>query len=309
MKNNIDIKELYKNAKQLLDQLVCTKNQKEEEFIEVINILELNNTFKIKEKNNYNLDEISNLFRFYENELKSSFFNEKEIFEIKFDCYILLIKVFTELCMIFTSSIEKRTYINTFFQLLEESKNILKFSIPLEKNHICIINNIIGEQLYYFTHIQYINIKDRDLDYILEKYHMNIEKQLNGYELSLSTNFGNNRQKDQNTEYTIFINNCSFLLLKMIYKLKYYRSNTKIFENPKFKKILLLFSEISIMHKTSIIKDIKEFKEALFIEFLSSANYLENNYNQDIIKEKVQLLLVDTDEYKQLIDTILLLKK
>lgn len=308
MKNNICIENSYQIAKKQFEDLIYTKKKTESDLINIINILKFSNIFDIFDKNNYNFTEISNLFRFYEDELKSSFQNNKPLFDIKFRCYILLIKVFTELCITFSTNLEKRTYIDNFIQLLKESKNMLKFFIPLEKKHINILNNILGEQLYYFSHIQYIHTKDKELDYIFEEYYLNLEKQLHGYELSLSTDFGDNELTDKDIEYMIFINNASFLLLKMIHKLNYYQPNIDFYQNNKLKNILTLFHEISLFSKNIVSNDIEEFESTLIKEFKNSSNYLRIHKNHDMIEEKVELLKLNTDEYKQLIDIILSLE-
>lgn len=308
MKNNINIEDIYIDAKMQYEHIIYTKTQTENDLLNIINKLKFDTNFKIIKENNYNFTEISNLFRFYEDELKSSFLENKQLFESKFKCYILLIKLFTELCIIFSVKIEKRPYINNFFQLLKESKNMLKFFIPLHDNHLKILNNLIGEQLYYFTHIQYISTKDKSLDYIFEEYYLNLEKQLHGYELSLSTNFGENELSSKSIEYMIFINNASFLLLKMIHKLSFYRPKETFIENKYFMNIFSLFNKISNNKNISNITHIKEFEEILIKSFNNSSNYLKTNKNHDMIKEKVELLQLNTDEYKQLIVIILSLK-
>ena len=309
MENNNCIESLYLSTKKQFEDLVYSNKQTESNLIDIVKRLDFSSKFTIFQQNNYNFDEISNLFRFYENELKSSFSEDKTIFKIKFKCYILLIKTFTELCVTFATNKEKRVHINNFFQILKESKNMLKFFIPLDEKEIKTINNLIGEQLYYFSHIQYIHTKNKELDYLFEEYYLNLEKQLHGYELSLSSDFGDNELTNKDIEYMIFINNSSFLLLKMIHKLNYYNPTIEFFKNDKFKKVLSLFHEISLFHKNTISNKIEEFEDILIKEFHNSTNYLKKHNNHNMIEEKVGLLQLNTDEYKQLIDIILSLKE
>ncbi|WP_072679598.1 hypothetical protein [Arcobacter sp. LA11] len=309
MINNICTEKLYLSTKKQFEDLIYTKEQTEGDLLNIIKKLDFSKNFAIFQENNYNFDEVSNLFRFYEDELKSSFFEDKNLFKIEFKCYILLIKTFTELCITFATNKERRKHIDSFFQILKESKNLLKFFIPLEEKDIKTINNLIGEQLYYFSHIQYIHTKDKELDYIFEEYYLNLERQIHGYELSLSTNFGNKELNNKDIEYMIFINNSSFLLLKMIHKLNYYKPQIKFFENDKFKKVLSLFHKISLSHKESDSNTIEQFEKTLTSEFLESTKYLKKHKNHNMKKEKVQLLQLNTDEYKQLIDIILSLKE
>jgi len=309
MENNICIENLYLTINKQFEDLIVANKQTESNLLDIIKSLNFSTTLTIFQENNYNFDEISNLFRFYEDELKSSFSEDKTAFESKFKCYILLIKTFTQLCIYFATNKEKRVYINRVLQILKESKNMLKFFIPLKEKEITVINNLIGEQLYYFSHIQYIHTKDKELDYLFEEYYLNLEKQLHGYELSLSTNFGDKELTNKNIEYMVFINNSSFLLLKMIYKLDYYNPKINFFDNDKFKKILFLFHKISLSNKNTISQTILEFEKVLIKEFHNSASYLKKYKNHDMIEEKVELLRLNTDEYKQLIDIILSLKK
>lgn len=308
MKNNIYVENLYHIAKKQFEELLEAKVQTEDDLINIIKTLKISNNFNIFYKNNYNFAEISNLLRFYEHELKSSFHDNKPLFNIKFKCYVLLIKVFTQLCITFATNKTKRPLIDSFFQLLKESKNMLKFIIPLEETYIKTLNNLIGEQLYYYSHIQYIYTKDKELDYIFEEYYLNLEKQLHGYELSLSTNFGDKEFTNKEIEHMIFINNSSFLLLKMIHKLNYYKPNINMFQNNKFKNILKLFHKISKFHKNTVSGEIKEFESTLIAEFHNSCNYLRNHKNYDMAEEKIKLLQLNTDEYKQLTDIIMSLK-
>jgi len=307
--NNIDIKKLYTTLKNDFNHLVYNKKQTEYDLLNIINKLCYKKKFDIYDTNNYSFDEISNLFRFYEDELKSDFEENKIIFHSKFKCYTLLIKAFTELCIIFATNLEKRVLINNFFQLLRESKNILKFTIALDQKYINTLNNIIGEHLYYFSHIQYVYTKEKDIDYILDEYHMNLERQLHGFELSESTSFGDNEFTNKDIEYAIFVNNASFLLLKMLYKLDYYRPDIKYFDNKKFENILFLFHEISLFHKNTKTIDTNSFKEMLVKEFKASADFLLKEKNHNMYEEKLALLNLNTDEYKQLIDIILFSKE
>lgn len=308
MKNNIDTQKLYNQLEIEASSLIYSNKVTEASLLKIINSLMLNQTFEIIHKNNYNLEHISNLFRFYEHELKSSFLEDKKEFNIKFKCYILLVRIFTELCSLFSTCIKKRSYINNFMQLLKESNNMLKFSVPLEKNEILILNNLIGEQLYLFSHIQYINTKNKQVKYIFEEYYLNLENIIHGYDLSLSTKFANSPYIDEQAEYMIFLNNATFLLLKMIFKLKYHLPNTKHFEHKEFLQIIELFHKISIIDKDKILPTVCTFQKLLLDNFLRSSEYLDISKGYNLIDKKIGLLKLNTDEYKHLIDIIIDLK-
>lgn len=305
MRDIEDIKHIYTDVKKQFTNLPLTSTHIENDLLKLIDKLCFEKTFFIFQDDKYHFEEISNLFRFYEEELKESFDENKEVFEILFKCYILIIKLFTELCTTFATIVNKRIYINDFFQLLKESKNMLKFFLPLDPKHIIVLNNLIGEHLYYFSHIQYISTRGKEIDYIFDEYYMNCEKMLHGYELSFSTNFGENELTNKDIEYSILINNVSFLLLKMIHKIAYFRGDINYFDTKSFKNVLGLFCEISLLHKCSLINTKKEFEHSLLLEFVNSANYLIKHRNHDMYTEKVDLLRLNTDEYKELIDIIM----
>ncbi len=304
MKNNIELEKLYIITSEIFTKIRSDKNKSEESLIKVILILNFNKKFDIFSRNNYNFNNISKLFRFYEEELKNSFKNDKERFFTLFKIYLLLIKIFTTLCKIFSVDKYKRELIAPIFQILKESKNLLKFFIPFKEKELNILNNLIGEQLYYFTHILYVHTKNKTLDYIFEEYFLYCESMQHGFELSKTSNFGDKPKKNYETEKMIFINHLSFLLLKMIYKLAYYKNKPEYFNNGYFLNIKEFFINESILNKNSTINTKKEFEKALIQEFKNSANFLKNKKNYDMRAEKIRLLELNTDEYKQLIDII-----
>jgi hypothetical protein len=308
MINNLTLEKLYYDANKQFNLYKTSETATENDLLSIIKLLIIDNKFTICRSGDYYFYEISNLLRFYEDELKSSFLENKTIFNIIFNCYVLLIKLFIRLCSIFSFDIYKRAFINEFLQILKESKNILKFYIPLEINHVMTLNHLIGKQLYNCSHIQYIKTKNKELNYIFEEYFLNLENQVYGYELSLSSNFGNNKYLKKDIEHMIFINNSYFLLLKMIFKLTYYIEKVNYFDNTKFREILKLFSKISISNKNIHITDINKFKMLLIQNFKSSSTYLMTTNKNDILNEKIKLLKLNIDEYKQLIDIIILIK-
>ena len=309
MKSNIELEKLYLSSNDKLTKLITSEKFIEKDLINIISDLYLDKEFTIFEKNNYNLDSISNLFRFYEEELTTTFNDDKIKFHLLFKIYLLILELFTYLCTFFATNKEKRILIDKFFQILKESKSMLKFFIPFEEKELKVLNNIIGEQLYYFTHIQYIHIKDKSLDYIFEEYFLNCEKMFHGFELSLLSDFGENKYKNKDTEEMIFLNNLSFLLLKMIHKLNCYYKNVEYFENKKFQEILKFFIDKSKIKKRNLIKSKKDFEDMLIKEFIFSSNFLRDKKNYDMYDEKLKLLALNTDEYKELIDIILTSKE
>ncbi len=76
-----------------------------------------------------------------------------------------------------------------------------------------------------------------------------------------------------------------------------------------FKTFCIFFRKLSIEHQQSSILNIKEFENILIEEFKNSSNFLLKNLNINMFDEKVKLLKLNTDEYKQLIDIITALKQ
>lgn len=305
MKNRIDFQKLFEDSKNELDFIINKNNEiTENDFLKIISSLSLHKSFFILENNTYNFEEISKLFRTWEDELKNSFSNDKLEFQKTFNCYVLLIEVLTELTKYFSTNIEKRNLIDTFFQYIKETLNMTKYLVPLEKEHIDILNNIIGEQLYYYTHLVHITTNNKDIDYLFDEYALSFERIVHGYELSLSTNFGNQKDKNKTIEYYLFINNASFFLLKMIHKIKHLNPNVNFYSKNRFKESVDMFHHFSSMHKNFDAETLDDFYDVLFKEFKKSCNQLNTKLNYNIINEKIKLLSLNIDEYKQLIDII-----
>lgn len=309
MKNNLNFDKTYNKAKKEFLKLNSLDSFDYKNISDIINMLSFDSNIFIYSKNNFDFEEISKLLRFYEDMLTNSFFTHKLNFNIQFKSYILLIELFNKLCKLFSKDKEKRCLIEQIFQLLKESKNIVKMFTPLEKKDIKILNNYIGQQLYHYSHIQYISTKNKDLDYIFQEYYLNIEKILHGFELSVETNFADCKKTNQINEKMIFINNLSFLLLKMIHKLNYYHPSIDYFDNKYFRNILYFFKKLSLSHKEAVSIDINTFEKLLLNEFKSSSDFLLKELAIDMYNEKINLLRLNTDEYKQLIDIIVTLKE
>lgn len=301
MYNFEKLKNIFDDSKNILENLLQNNELNEEVLQNLIINLYLDKNFNIIEGNNYDIDSLANLLRYYETLMKGSFKNDEKLFLIEFDLYLHLIKLFTFLCKQLRMDKEKRVLVQPILQTLKESKNMLKLYIPFEENQLCIINNLIGEHLYKFSHTDYLDIQQKGLDYTFEYYLHSCEKIINGYELSLSTNFGNNNLKNKDIELTKVKNNLSFLLLCMIYKINFYFPNIDIYENLNFEKIYSYITQLSFFDDTINKKDIKEF---LLKEFIKSSEILTINKKEYYYQEKLSLLSLDTDEYKEFIDII-----
>ncbi|NQY92760.1 MAG: GGDEF domain-containing protein [Campylobacteraceae bacterium] len=229
----------------------------------IINLLSLGNQYKIFETYaTYNLEEVSKLFRDYEAFLKD-LDPDSELFDFTFNCYVILIEAFTQLCIINSTDIQRKKTINPIIELLTESNNMLKFTVTLSEGRVDQLNNILGKLLYYFAHISYYEILSKTMNYLLEEFSLNLERQLDGYLLSKETEFGNN-PKDQEREFIRFKSNNSFLLLTLIKKLEENFKDEDFFNNTQFQKLLVSYNEnfsLLIQHKT--VDTLESFRKKL----------------------------------------------
>jgi len=162
-------------------------------FIKDINVLAYISTIGSKEYilnsyYEYDLTAIEKVFRFYENYLQKIFFDKKELFLLTFDLYIILLKTLIQLCTINSIDLIKKRNINQIIELMTETINIVKFTIPLSNDNLSKINNLQGKYLYYFSHLDEILIDVDDLDRSFERYLLCLEKQEDGFTLSKNNN-------------------------------------------------------------------------------------------------------------------------
>lgn len=272
----------------------------EDDLIQILNKLSKEEDILLFKNDIFDHNEASKLFRIIEDNIKESF--EKTTYLDTFESYCLTLDIFNSLCLCISTKKGKKENIKHIIESTKESINILKFSLPLGEKEISILNTVIGRQLYYLTHINYVDISFKEIDYILDEYYMYLEKQMHGYELSHSSTFLV-EEESQDIEKAILINNSSFLLLKMIYKIKHFKSHVEYKNHKRFYQIKELFKEIiSIGFDNKITNS---FSKDVMNSFIKSGKFLENNVQYNIINEKIKLLTLNTDEYKELVDIII----
>lgn len=296
---------LYSLCKEQLHLLIENNKLNEEVLLKLINKISFEQTKPIIVYNKNYSTEIGKVFRFYENNMRNSFKENKQLFEIQFKLYLFLIELYTHLCKQFIKYKNKRIFVEPLLQTLKESKNLIKLFIPFEQKQLYIINNIIGEQLYTFTHTQYINPVDKTIDYVFQLYLLACEKIFDGFNLSISSEFGLKGDIIQEDEIVKIKNNISFLLLTMFHKIRYFFPDETIIDNDNFAKIYQLIKEQKVFE---VDFSIENFEKQLFDEFKDSTETLKCYNNLCYYEEKLSLLYLDTDEYKELIDIIRKLK-
>lgn len=292
------------------------------EIVSIINLLSQGDSYKIFENyNTYNYDSIKELFRNYEN-LLSTNQNNKEFFDIKFNCYTSLLKVYTKLCIINSIDIKRKQTINPIIEILTETINILKFTTKLEEENLNRLNNILGQLLYYFSHLPFINSNGKKLDYLIDEYYLLFEKISDGYNTSKDMDFaGNQSSKDE--EYLRFRNNSSYLLLIMLKKLYENFEKDEYFISNSFKKCMLLYEKnfnvsfikddqitlesfrndlldsLALTYETQNHKigDMKDYKSALNDFIIEADNY--DIHNLETIHD-ILLLAEEVDDYRHI---------
>lgn len=304
MNNFKELETIYNEVKRELDLLMTNNSLNEKNLQYLISAFYFGNSFDIFEDESYNITSISNLFRFYEENIKISFKENRILFDLQFKAYLLLLELFSRLCKKLTQDKNRRVFVKPILRLLTESKNMIKLFIPFNEKELNIINNLIGQQLYSFTHSQSIDFNDKSIDYLLEYYLHSCEKIIDGYRLSISTNFGNSGLKKNYLEMIKVKNNLTFLLLCMYYKIYFYFPKTNFEENNNFIEIFIYLKDTELFKDNNFLNEINNFKLFLIKEFKKSSEILILNNKKSYYEEKISLLSFDTDEYKELIDII-----
>jgi len=229
----------------------------------IVNLLSLGNKYVIFQTyTQYNLDEVSRLFRDYEAFL-GEINDNKELFELTFKCYITLIESFTQLCIINSTDIIRKKTINPLIERLTETNNMLKFTVTLNEEKIDTLNNILGKLLYYFSHVAFYEVRDKTVDYLIDEFTLILEKQSDGYNLSKDTNFGNNLNLKPR-EFIRFKDNSAYLILILIQKLEINFQEDNFFNSKSFEKLLSIYNkEFSIASHEKTYNNIEEFKRIL----------------------------------------------
>lgn len=280
--NNIFLKEqtnqfLHKKIYSLL-------HDDSSEFSKNITILDSILTIGSNEKifdleNNLDFNSISNLFRFYEKRLNELIKFDFELFNQTFNTYIVLLKMFIQLCAINAIDFKKIDEINEIIDLITESINLLKFTTPLDNKKLSKINNLQGKCLYYFSHLEIIPINIESIELDIEKYLLVFEKQEDGFMLSKKNQFGYEASSYADDEFLIFKKYSSILLLNLLKKLETFDDNLYL-NNNYLKKIVKSYNQnFSFDYSSDDNYNLKDFKESLILSLL-------NKYHSNLNHQK-----------------------
>ncbi len=261
------------------------------EIVNIVNLLSFGKNYEIFiSYNNYNLTKLEERFKDFENNLNELKENEN-LFLTTFNLYICFIKTIVKLCVILSIDVHRKNIIENITETIQESINNIKYTIKLKDTHINLLNILLGDLLFNFSHIKYIDTKGKDITYLIEQFNFDLEKLHNGY-LIHKKSFEEKNHK----LYLSFLNSTSNLLSILIYKIE------KEFPDKLEKKELLensfsLYKKI-IEHETiKEIKSIYDFKIILENNFV----YIYNKSNkQDYKTDEIIETFIKKDNFTNL---------
>lgn len=287
--NNLNLKSyLYTNINDRMHKILSDNTTIVfKEIVTIVNLLSFGKNFEIFESYNfYNIDNMGKLFREFEKSLQELKEKNEEDFLITFSLYTILIEAVNELCTINSTDVLRKKTINPIIQTLSETINMVKYSVKLNEEQINTLNNILGKLLFYYSHIPYIDTKDKDAKYLIDEFKFNLEKLNDGYQLSKNTNFGGDEEHEK--YYVIFLNSVTTLLSTLIYKLEVTYNVEEYNSIEMYHQLLELYSEVIEHIEIPEFDSIKEFKKQLLTNYI----YI---YNKDL----------DTNNYLYMIDKFL----
>ena len=263
------------------------------ELVTIVNLLSFGKDYEIFTTYNlYSIENISKLFRYYEDYLSNLELSNKEDFELTFNYYITLIETFNELCILNQTDVLRKKTIKGITEALTETINIIKYKLSLNDEKINTLNNILGKLLFYYAHIPFIEITNKELKYIIDEYNFLLEKLTDGYNLSKNTNFGNTSEINKKHYYLIYINSVSTLLLTLFYKLESkFEFKDDFYDLQKFTQIIEYYNENCTHIKAVDFSSLHEFKQHI----LNNYTYIYNSSVEN----------TDISDYNQIIEELI----
>lgn len=292
IKYNVRFKKtLHSYVKKKLSELLLNESTIFfKEIIILVNLLSSGKQYDIfTTYNNYDFESLSSLFRDQEALLQELQNKDKESFDISFNLYTLLIKLLTKLCIINSTDMIRKATIRPIIDLLTESINMLKYTIILDVINVDKLNNILGQLLYYFSHMPYIEVGNKKVNYLIDEYYLNHEKQRDGYELSKDTQFGQDSTNQKN-EFIVFKTHSSYLLLTMLQKLEFSFEEEDYIHTKALEKIISLYNDNFTLftNKEQEIDSLNQFKNRLLDNFIYT--YRFQNNNEDSLKTHIDVI-------------------
>ena len=268
---------LLSHISKSIDNLLLNSNQNFFYVLEdIINMLSLGNHYLIFiDDNNYSIPGIHKMLRMHEKFLSEVHINEKQ-FDTTFAFHIEIIEALKQLCIINAIDIQRKRSIKDITDAIIESINILKFTIMLDEKKIDVLNNILGEILYQYSHVPYVETDGKEIDYLIKEFLFTFEKQIDGYNLSLETDFGNNISR-RDKEYLLFVTNSSYLILLLIKKVEEGFYGYDLLNDSKFRELIGLYYKNHSHVNQKKFNTIRQFENELLNNI--SHNYKVKNNN------------------------------
>ena len=268
---------IYDDVKNRMNRIIIDNSTiMFKQLVLILDLLSFGEDYKVFENYNfYNFDNLSKLFRNYEEKLLEHTNNgERSMFEITFKHYVILIEMLNELCTINSTDLLRKKTIKDIIETISETVNITKFKIKLSEEKINILNNILGKLMFFYSHIPFISVENKSSKYLIDEFTFNLEKIASGYELSKNTDFAGDEKED--SYYVVLINSATTLLSNLIYKLENYYEESDYSDIEIFHEILDLYEGL-VEHKTvSQIDNLKNLKNDL----LDNYSFIYNSQNK-----------------------------
>ena len=207
----------------------------------------------LNQSNDINLENLSKIFRAYENRLQDLFKNNAKLFDNTFNTYMILLKTLFKISTLKSIDILKNSEIHNIMELIVESVNIVKYNILLNNLQLSRINNLLGRYLYVFTHLEKIEVYPDDVFTTSMEFLSYFNRQEDGFELAKNNNFGFESEFDAQAEFLLYKSYSAIFILKLLKKLER-ASNLDFMKNPIFKKIIKSFYKRFIFDKNTLSK-------------------------------------------------------
>ena len=244
------------------------------EIVNIVNLLSFGENYNIFiSYNNYNLTNLKQRFRDFENSLKEVEKN-KDLFLTTFNLYICFLKTIIKLCVIIAINVHRKNIIENILEIIKESINIIKYTIKIEDAQLEFLNILLGDILFNFSHVKYIETKDKNISDIIKQFNFDLEKLHNGYLIYKKSSEDNN-----NKLYLSFLNSVSNLLSILIYKIEK-DFTKKVEEKDLLNNSFRLYKKIIEHENIDEIESIYDFKNILENNFI----YIYNKSNNQSLK-------------------------
>lgn len=194
--------------------------------------------------NTYDFEKLDALFSYYIENILSNV-NNTEKFENYFAGYINVFELSNRLSILNEVDSSRKVLIPGVVNIMDKNNTILFQALQekglLTKQRENILEHMNGRILFNFSHIHYIETKDRDLDSILIDFLSILNNQKAGYQKAFDSDFWNNLSR-KSLNYHTFIWNMSYVINILGNKIAHF-DEKEVLSNLHFQEILKVFLE------------------------------------------------------------------